>query len=185
MVAKVKQTYPVEVSWLPFFLRPDTPLEGRPLAESIRQKRHLYGERLKERARQYGMEFVHSDWEYSSRPALEASEYAREQGRHESFHQIVFRKYFGEGQVLSDWEMLRQAALEAGLDPDDMQQQTESRKYKSVVEGHYYQSHSLGIYSIPTHLVGGRYAVIGAQPFEVFQMAMEKLGVDPVPDSAL
>jgi predicted DsbA family dithiol-disulfide isomerase len=175
VVDQVKAKYDVEVTWLPYFLRPDTPPEGRPLPEYVHDLRRKSGGVLETRAAELGLSFVYGDWEYSSRPALEASEYAREQGQHDAFHSTVFRKYFGEGLALSDWAVLQSAAEEVGLDPAAMKAETETGKYKDLVEGHYFSAQSMGINGIPTYIVGNRFAVVGAQPLEVFDLAMEKL----------
>ena len=152
------------------------PPEGRPLTEYIRRA-HAGGaaERLRQMARESGREIVFMDWTPSSRRALEASEYAREQGRHEEFHRAVFQKFYGEGQDMSKWDVLRAAAEEVGLDPDEMQRQTESGKYHEVVDQHVRQAHMLGITGVPAYVLGQRYLIMGAQPYELFQQVMAEL----------
>ena len=120
----------------------------------------------------------------NSRMALEASEYARERGRHEEFHKIVFRKFFGEGQDISKWEVLRWAAEEAGLDPDEMQRETEAGKYRPAVEAQAAEAYALGISGVPTYILNDRYAIVGAQPYEAFKEAMAQLAAESGQDGA-
>ena len=102
------------------YLRPDTPPEGMRLSPQIRARFAGANERLKQMAHAAGLEMVQPDVIPNSRRALEATEYAREQGKHEQFHRAVFNKFYGEGQDINQWSVLRAAAEEAGLDPDEM-----------------------------------------------------------------
>lgn len=164
------------MEWLPYELQPDTPPEGRPAPDYVRAGAYNgTHDRLRQMAQESGRDIVFRDWLPSSRRALEASEYAREQGKHEEFHKIVFRKYYGEGQDMSDWDVLRAAAEEAGLDPDDMQEQTESGKYSFVVDRHILEARQMGITGVPAYVLGNRYLIMGAQPYHVFQEVMAEL----------
>ena len=161
---------------MPYLLNPDIPPEGRPLPDYVRRA-HASGasERLRQMARESGREIVFRDWMPSSRRALEASEYAREQGKHAAFHHAVFQKFYGEGQDMSDWKVLREAAEEVGLDPDEMQKETESDKYRSVVDEHMRAAQGMGITGVPAYVLGERYLIMGAQPYEVFEQVMAEL----------
>lgn len=118
----------------------------------------------------------------NSRRALEASEYAREQGRHEAFHRVVFRKFYGEGEELNSWATLRAAAEEVGLDPEAMERQTESGRYRAAVDAQIAEARAMGITGVPTYIFNNKYAVVGAQPYEVFQEAMALLAAEAAGD---
>ena len=168
----------MDVEWLPFDLHPEIPPEGQPAPAYVRQTaRNAVGERLRQMARESGREIVlEREWIPSTRRALEASEYAREQGRHGVFHEIVFRQYYGEGEDISDWDVLRAAAVEAGVDPDAMQRETESGRYEAVVDEHTQRAQAMGITGVPAYVLGDKYLIMGAQPFELFQEVMAELG---------
>lgn len=137
---------------------------------------HGVDERLRQMARESGREIVlDREWLVNSRRALEAAEYAREQGKHEQFHEVVFRKFYGEGQDMSRWEVLRDGAAEVGLDPDAMQEAVASGRYSKVVDNHIREAHSMGISGVPAYVLGEKYLIMGAQPYGVFQQAMERL----------
>lgn len=169
------EEYDVDVEWRPFYLHPETPPEGAPLPEYIRT-RHAgtYG-RLQERAGASGREMVRRDFIANSRRALEAAEYARSQGLFQAFHEAVFRKYFGEARNIGRWDVLRDAAEEAGIDPDAMQQAVEEGVYATVVDESTARAAALGITGVPTYILDDRYAIVGAHPYEVFESAMERL----------
>jgi len=167
----------VEVAWLPFDLHPEIPPEGRPPPDYVRETAtSAVGDRLRQMARESGREIVlDRDWIPSTRRALEASEYAREEGRYRAFHSVVFRKFYGEGENISDWEVLRAAAVEAGVDPDAMQRETESGRYAAVVDEHTKRAHALGITGVPAYILGNKYLIMGAQPYDVFREVMATL----------
>ena len=135
MVERLKEEYNVDLEWRPFYLYFDTPPEGRELSEHIKRARaNGSEERLASIARSYGMEFRSTERIYNTRIAHEATEYAREHGMGNEFHKIVFRKVYADGQDPSNWDVLRSAAEEVGLNADEMQRDVESERYKINVE---------------------------------------------------
>lgn len=138
------------------------------------------GARLREMAAESGRNIVfNSEWTPNSRMALEASEYARERDKHEAFHRAVFHRFYGEGKDLEDWKVLRDAATEVGLDPDAMQETTETGRYREVVDIHIQNAYHLGITGVPAYVLGDRYLIMGAQPYQVFEQVMGELGAVP------
>lgn len=166
----------MDLEWRPFYLYFDVPPEGMDLPEHVRRAR-LSGseERLKQIAASYGMEFVSTRRIYNTRLAQEATEYARARGRANEFHKVVFRKVYAEGQDPSQWEVLRSAAEEAGLDAYEMQREVEDEKYKANVEEQVRRAYQIGVTGVPTYVVNDRYAIVGAQPYEVFKRALEQI----------
>ncbi len=174
MVEKLKQDYEIEVDWRPFYLYWDTPPEGRELPEHVKRARAAGSEeRLSQLADSFGMRFVSTKRIYNTRLAHEVTEYARDHGKLVEFHGIVFRKVYGEGLDISQWEVLRAAAEEAGLDADEMQHEVEVGKYTANVEEQVQQAYRMGVSGVPTYVINDRYAVVGAQPYEVFKRALE------------
>ncbi len=174
MVEKLRRDYEIEVDWRPFYLYWDTPPEGRDLPERVKQARAAGSEqRLSQLAASFGMKFVSTKRIYNTRLAHEATEYAREHGRHIEFHHIVFRKVYAEGQDISQWDVLRAAAEEAGLDADEMQREVQAGKYTANVEEQVQHAYQMGVSGVPTYVINDRYAVVGAQPYDVFKRALE------------
>jgi predicted DsbA family dithiol-disulfide isomerase len=129
VVEKIRKGYKVEVEWRPFYLYFDTPPEGRELPEHVKRARaNGSEERLQQIAKSYGMEFQSTKWIYNTRLAHEATEYAREHGKANEFHHIVFHAVYAEGKDPSRWDVLRMAAQAAGLDAEAMQWEVESGK---------------------------------------------------------
>jgi predicted DsbA family dithiol-disulfide isomerase len=175
VVEKLKEEYRVDVEWRPFYLYFDTPPEGRDLPEHIKRSHRASDERLRSIANLYGMKFVSTERVYNTRITHEATEYAREHGKGNEFHTIIFRKVYAEGEDPSQWEALRAAAEEVGLNVDEMQREVESEKYKANVEEQVRWAYQIGVTGVPTYVINDRYAIVGAQPYEVFKDALEQI----------
>ena len=198
MVEKLKQEYNVDVEWRPFYLYFDTalhrtylakfsdagnavrckctPPEGRELPEHVKRARASGSEeRLKQIADQYGLSFKSTQRIYNTRLAHEGTEYAREHGKGIEFHRALFRRVYAEGGDPSQWNVLRATAEEVGLDVDEMQAQVESGKYTGIVEDQVKFAYQMGVTGVPTYVINERYAIVGAQPYEVFKSALGQI----------
>jgi len=111
----------------------------------------------------------------NTRRAHESTEYAREKGKLLEYHRAVFDKFYGKGEDISQWEVLRDAALQVGLDADEMQREVESGKYTAQVNAMVREAQQIGVSGVPTYVLNDRYAIVGAQPYEVFLQALKKL----------
>ena len=69
--------------------------------------------------------------------------------------------------------VLRQHAAAIGIDTGRFDQCLDSGKYASSVAADLKYGESLGVQSTPTIYINGR-AVLGAQPYDVFQQVIEE-----------
>jgi predicted DsbA family dithiol-disulfide isomerase len=119
-----------------------------------------------------GLEFVQHEHSPNPRRAHECTEYAREMGKHEAFHKIIFRKLYAEDKDIHDWAELRDAAAEAGFDPEDMQRRVEAGEFRETVDNALAEAHAIGVQGVPFYIVNHKYGISGAQPLDVFQRAI-------------
>ncbi|HLE52329.1 MAG TPA: thioredoxin domain-containing protein [Anaerolineales bacterium] len=101
-------------------------------------------------------------------PAANAANCAGEQGNYWDFH----NKLFGMELGLSKDAYL-QYASQLGLDVKTFKECVESERYKEEVQADFDYAANLGVRSTPTFFING-IAVVGAQPFEVFQQVIDK-----------
>lgn len=171
----MKKDYDVDIEWRPFELHPEIPTEGASRPEYSTGDYINVKQMLKQRANASGREMIFREIIPSSRRALEASEYAREQGKHQVFHDLVFHKHYSEGLDIHEWEVLTDAAEEAGLDAEEMQSQTDAGTYTEVVTEQIMSTYKLGVRGVPAFIFNDKYVVVGAQPYEAFQKAIEQI----------
>jgi predicted DsbA family dithiol-disulfide isomerase len=175
VVEQFKSEHGAVVEWRPFYLRPDTPPEGMELPDNVKTHAAQSYEHLRQRANDVGLEMVFPTHIPNTRLAHEATEYARQRGKGFEFHHAVFEKFYGKGQDISKWNVLRAAAEEVGLDSEEMQRMVEAGTYTAAVQSEVDQAYQIGVTGVPTYVLNDRYAIVGAQPYEVFQRALERL----------
>jgi predicted DsbA family dithiol-disulfide isomerase len=167
------------VTWLPFDLHPEYPPEGIPRA----QLHARYGEPFHDRLRQ---SFAAAGLAYNPPPdvvpntlrALSVTELARERGLERQVHDRLMRAYWDEAQDIGDPDVLRVLAAEAGLE-DGVDEAMEDGRYAEVVRATTAQAHAIGVTGVPAFVLDRRLLVLGAQPREVFERALEQLGGAP------
>lgn len=164
-----------QVEWRPFYLRPDTPPEGMELPEYVKARAAQSHERLRQRANAVGLEMVFPTHIPNTRLAHEATEYARQREKDFEFHHAVFEKFYGLGEDIGNWAVLRDAARQVGLDADEMQREVEAGKYTAAVNALVKEAYQIGVTGVPTYVLKDRYAIVGAQPYEVFLQALQQI----------
>ena len=103
--------------------------------------------------------------------AAEASECASEQGSFWEYHDTIFANH---GAFSLNEENLKMYASNLGLDSSTFNQCLESRKFSNLVQSDSNMAAGLGMRSTPSFLING-YQLIGAQPYESFEKAIETL----------
>ncbi len=158
-------------------LRPEMPPGGLDLSLWYRATpdQEKARRRLQAAAGKAGLPIRFSAHVPNSRRALEASEYASSAGKGREFHRAVFHQYFAEGRDISDWEVLRQAAMVAGIDPDEMQRRTESGEFTSAVAEQDAAARKAGVRAAPTYFINDEVKIVGYQPDEAFEKAIARL----------
>lgn len=95
--------------------------------------------------------------------ASEASHCAGDQNQFWQYHDLLFKAESGLGV-----EAYKQYATDLGLDLEEFDACLENRKYQEKIQANMRYAADLGVRSTPTFFING-IAVVGAQPFEVFQ----------------
>jgi predicted DsbA family dithiol-disulfide isomerase len=177
----LRKDYELTLDWKPFFLRPETPPEGMPVPDYVRERRKDPDNPLKARARALGLTMVEREVLPSTRRAHEAAEFARDRGVLEPMHAALLRRYWSNGEDLYDLQVLRGAASEVGLDPDELQRAIEGQSYTSAVERAVAEAQTIGVRAVPLFVVRDELAIEGAQEERVFRQAFAQLGIAPKP----
>jgi protein-disulfide isomerase len=104
--------------------------------------------------------------------AAEASECAADQGAFWEYHDRLVERVAIEQQRDFTRENLKAFAAELGLDTEAFNSCMDTGKYAELVQNETDAAQQLGVRSTPTFLING-IPVTGAQPFDVFQRAIE------------
>ena len=82
--------------------------------------------------------------------------------------------YFTRAEDITDHDVLRKAATDAGLDPIRVEAVLSSGEYADAVSADVDQARAFGASGVPFFVVDRKYAVSGAQPTEVFTQVLER-----------
>lgn len=177
-VERIREEWDVDIEWRPFFLDPTIPPEGRerkPQTNDDTPKSHL-----ELRGEEAGIEFRRGrTFTPNSHLALQAGEWAQEHAdidQLHAYHRAVFKAFFTDHQNLSDPDVLIRCAETVGLDHEALRTALETKAYEAQVNAGIEHSYSIGVTGIPTFIINDLYAVVGAQPYEVFEQVLEKFG---------
>ena len=166
------------MEWLPYELHPEIPPGGLPREQVLpAQYRARVEAGLRALAARAGLTLTSHERLINSRPALQAAEFARQQGRFKEVHAELFGLYWVEGVDISDPQILGGLAERLGLDRSALMRSLESDEYGDYLDARRQEALELMIDGIPAHVIADRYLVMGAQPYEHFERVMQSLGV--------
>ncbi|EGG37327.1 DsbA family oxidoreductase [Paenibacillus sp. HGF5] len=100
--------------------------------------------------------------------------FAAQHGKMKDMTERLFRAYFTDAENLEDKNLLADLAAEVGLEREQATAVLESDAFQSEVRADEAAATNLGIRGVPFFVLGGKYAVSGAQPLEVFTDALDK-----------
>ena len=168
----MKKDYQVRLEWKAYELRPGLPPEGIPRTPKPGEVRG-FPTYLNELAKELGLKLKRSPIIPNSRPALEAAEYAREQGKFDQFHLAVFKAYWEEAKNIGLISVITKIAAECGLDAREVERCLQEGRYTEEVKAQSEEAKQSGINGIPAYVIDD-FLIEGVQPYEVFQRAVEK-----------
>lgn len=179
----------VEVRWHPFLLDPDAGTTPVPLRQAYaakfggaeRVEQMLAQTQSAARAEGLPMDFDRGQVKVTTLPAHRLLWLAGREGVQEPVGEALFRAHFEHGRNLADPQVLVDAAAAGGIPAERVEAMLASDEGLADVRAGLGQAQALGIQSVPTFVINGRYAVQGAQPPEVFAQVLEKVAAERVP----
>jgi predicted DsbA family dithiol-disulfide isomerase len=175
-IERLRTEHNVKVEWVHFPLHPETPAEGRSLAELFAGRgvdRTAMHAQMKARMDAEGLPYGERTMTYNSRLSQELGKWADTQPGGEAIHDALFRAYFVETRNIGDPAVLLEIADKLGLSSEGAREVLEKRTFKDAVDRDWALSRQLGVTGVPTFVAGG-YGVVGAQPYETLERLVEK-----------
>ena len=105
--------------------------------------------------------------------ALEGAEFAREQGKFQSYHDRVFAAIFEEGKDVGNLPTLLALAESIGLSVGKMEQALTIRTFAAQVKENEAEAATFGVVGYPTFLLG-EFPLIGIQPAETMRLLIQR-----------
>jgi len=179
-IERLRTEHNVKIEWVHFPLHPETPGEGRSLAELFAGRgvdRTAMHAQMKARMDAEGLPYGERTMTYNSRLAQELGKWADTQPGGEAIHDAMFRAYFVEARNIGDPAVLLEIVDKLGLSSEDAREVIEKRTFKDAVDQDWALSRQLGVTGVPTFVAGG-YGVVGAQPYETLERLVEKAAAE-------
>jgi predicted DsbA family dithiol-disulfide isomerase len=175
-IEKLRTEHNVKIEWVHFPLHPETPAEGRSLADLFAGRgvdRKAMHAQMKARMEAEGLPYGERSMTYNSRLAQEVGKWADTQPGGEAIHDAMFRAYFVETRNIGDPAEILKIVKQVGLPVEGAREVIEKRTFKDAVDEDWALSRQLGVTGVPTFVAGG-YGVVGAQPYETLERLVEK-----------
>jgi predicted DsbA family dithiol-disulfide isomerase len=120
----------------------------------------------------------------NSRRSQLLAELARDRGVFDALHPRLFDAYWARGLDIGDERVLIEEGAAVGLEEGDVTDALGNESYLARLERETRAAIELGAGGVPAWVIDGRLLVPGAQPYEVFDRVLERLGHSPVDGGA-
>lgn len=170
------------MEWRPFDLHPEYPPEGIAREQLLAR----YGEGMVEHTRRLieGAGFVYDpppDRVPNSKRALRLAELARDRGVHGELHRRLFSAYWSRRRDIGEPQVLVEEAAAVGIPEEDARAALDSPELGERVEASTRTAVRNGVNGVPAWSIDQRLILPGAQPHEVFDRFLQRLGHRPAP----
>ena len=163
--------HPFEIQWRPFQLNPDMPAGGMDRREYLELKFggregaiKVYGE-IAKTAEAAGLDIAFEKIKRTPN-TLNAHRlilWAQPEGKQSQVVSQLFKRYFREGQDISDIDVLVDTALSVGMDGDMVRRLLEGDADIAETIAEDKNAREMGVQGVPCFIVGASYAISGAQ----------------------
>lgn len=174
-IEKLKANYPVDIRWIHFPLHPETPQEGKSLADLFAGRDITpIKERLQGLMREAGLPYGDRTHTYNSRLAQELGKWGDTQVGGDTIHDKLYSAYFVDNVNIGDVNELLKIAKSAGLDVAAARDVIENRTFKNQVDEDWQRSRSIGVSGVPT-FYANELVLVGCQPYETLEKFVKHL----------
>lgn len=181
LIDRLKHEFDIREEWVGYELHPEIPGEGVLLAEKFPDyDLDALFEELRAKGSRYGFAFGEITLLSNSRKALEASEFARERGKHDAFHGAVFRAYFTETRDIGQIPVLLDVATQVGLDSEALLGVLEENRYEARLEEARKEGRFHSVSVLPTFVFNGHQKIVGLRSIEAFRHVIKGLSFESI-----
>lgn len=174
---------PFDIAWRPYQLNPDMPPEGMDRREYLELKfggrdgaTRVYGQ-IAQTAEDAGLDIAFDliDRTPNTINAHLLIRWARSEGQQNAVVNRLFQLYFKEGADISDQQVLINLAQEIGMDARLVERLFASGADIEETRAEDAQAREMGVQGVPCFIVGGKYAISGAQDTETWLKVIAEL----------
>lgn len=169
---------PFTLEWKGFQIHPEYPATGIPVeqraAQFGKERYQALWRNITALAEGIGLHMRQPRVLTNSLLALEATEYAKDEGKAPEFARAMYQAYFQEGHNIGELEVVLAIAQQVGLDAAVMQEHLQAGTYSERLKTAQQEAHTLGVSGVPTFIVGPA-QIVGAQSPDVFVSMLKRV----------
>ncbi|WP_456294603.1 DsbA family oxidoreductase [Vibrio sp. AK197] len=174
----------IEIEWQPFELNPDMPAEGENLRDHVARKYGSSAEESKNARIRIASIGAEHDFKFNYFDEMKMVntfdahlllDYAKSMGKQTELKLHFFTAFFSEQKDVSNHEVLKQALISVGLDPEEGMRWLNDAQRRSSVRSTEKQWQKMGVSSVPTVIFNGEHGVSGAHPVEGYKQILTEL----------
>ena len=183
-VEQLQDKYDFEITFSPFELHPDMPVQGVDQSSYLSKKfggAEQYAKvtgHVTQVARGEGLAFDFTKQKVSpnTRDAHRVIWFAKKKGLQPAVKEVLMKAYFEQGVDLSKKDNLADVAASAGMDRGEVMDMLQSNEYLSEVVTSEQISQQRGVTGVPFYIINDKYGVSGAQPSSAFADIFQSIG---------
>ncbi len=177
---------PVETRWRCYMLNPDMPAEGMDRRAYLERKfggpegaTRVYGA-IEKAATNAGLsvDFAKITRTPSTVKAHQALREAHDRGAADALIRALFTAYFEQGRDIGDETVLTDLWVNQGLNADDLAAVFDEERHMDTILAEQAEARTRGVSGVPFFVVGGAYALSGAQDKSVFHRVFDLIDQD-------
>jgi predicted DsbA family dithiol-disulfide isomerase len=174
----------VEIRLQPYELNPDAPAAGLPVFENQLQKYGLSRQqvlanfaKITTHGKKLGFSFnmEKRSHYYNTFDAQRLLHWAAESGKQLALMHALISAYFTDAKNVSDQDVLCDLAQSVGLDENETRAVLGSGRFAAEVRQLQTKYRQLGIQSVPSMIVNGRYVISGSQPAARYEQILRDI----------
>jgi predicted DsbA family dithiol-disulfide isomerase len=182
----LENEYEFDVSYLPFELNPQTPIEGFNQKEYLSEKfgsEEKYNQITSHVTNVAAVEGLQFDFTRQSvspntKDAHRVIWLAKKEGKQLEVKEAFMKAYFEQGVDLTRKENIISVAASAGLDATKVASLLDSTEGLKEVDQMEQLNHQRGVSGVPFYIINNQYGISGAQPSDVFIQALKQIGTE-------
>jgi predicted DsbA family dithiol-disulfide isomerase len=177
VIRKLKPEFNIDLEWRGYQIHPEWPPEGIAAGQlhgaSDMDARHAAWQRITAMAEAEGLEIKPPTVFTSSRAALAACEFARENGGADELEGRIYRAYFVAGANIGDAKLVARLGAECGFDEAEVTRAIAAPRYELRLKNNALAARQRSVSGVPTFFIGD-YPLVGAQSSQVMRQILQR-----------
>ena len=182
-IAALSDAYDFEISYLPFELMPEMPVEGRNTRQHLVQKfggedrynqivNHVTEVAAGEELR---FDLFNQEKSPNTRQLHRIIHFAQQENKQLATVEAFFKAYFEDAVDLTNRQNVLQVAESAGLSRQLVEKIMDTNEGKTELDALFYQNKLMNVSGVPFYIINDKFTVSGAQPAEMFIEALPNM----------